>query len=132
MPEKLSHLSVIETALAGLIQRVSVLERRRHGAPFDEELIDPQSIGDQRLSKKALAKRWNQSTRTLDRERKKPGFPAGELFNGRWFWWLSKIQEHERQSFEAQLGSTAPDRSRYLRAAERQKESEAKEEASTS
>jgi hypothetical protein len=119
-----SRLAVIEAALAAVVQRVSAIENAI-GDPSADQRVDEGSSQDRRLSKKQLARRWNKSTRSIDRERQKPGFVAGELINGRWFWWLSKVQRYERQCFEAQLGGKALDRSRYLRA------SEAKEEAAT-
>jgi hypothetical protein len=116
MPLKVSRLSVLETALAAIVQRVSVLERRHHGEPLEIEL---QSITDRRLSKKALADRWSMSPRTIDRMRHTPGFPAPDIVNGQCLWWLSAIQRHERAT---QVGGKALDRSTYLGAAEQQKE----------
>jgi hypothetical protein len=118
---RFGRLGVIEAAIAGLTARISTLEKMLGDPVADEPVIAGR---DCRLSKKQLAQRWGESTRTIDRERKKKKekFPAGELINGRWFWWLSKIQQYERQSFEAQLGNTAADHSRHLRAAEQQKE----------
>jgi hypothetical protein len=120
MPLKVSRLSVIETALAAIVQRVNVLERRHRSEPL--ELIEPQSAGDRRLSKKALAERWGMSQRTIDRMREKPDFPVPDIVNKACLWWLSTIQQYERAT---QVSGKALDHSRYLRAAERQKEAAA-------
>jgi hypothetical protein len=124
-----SRLAVIEVALAAVVQRVGAIENAISDRSADQP-VDEDSSQDRRLSKKQLARRWNKSTRSIDRERRKPGFVVGELINGRWFWWLSKVQQYERQCFAAQLGGKGRDSSRFLRAAEQQKE--AKKEAPTS
>ena len=116
MAEKLSRIVLLETALAGLVERIAVIERMLGDAPADEPVVAG-GDGDRRLSKKRLANRWGTSTRTIDRERKrkrdsdKPAFPAPDIVNGQCMWWLSRIREYERAT---QVGGTAPDRSGFL------------------
>jgi hypothetical protein len=116
---KLSRISVLETALAGLVGRISMLEKIL-GDPSAHEPVEAGPDGDRRLTKKQLAARWGRSQRTIDRERKRkrkpdtPAFPAPDIVNGQCMWWLSSIREYERAT---QVGGTAPDRSHYLKAA---------------
>ena len=124
MPEKLSRLSVIETALAGLIQRVGAIESLL-GPPIDEA-VDAGCDGDRRLSKKQLAQRWGRSPRTIDRMRRVADFPAPDIINGQLTWWLSIVQVYERAT---QAGGTAPDRSKYLARSKASTEAAAKEVA---
>jgi hypothetical protein len=108
---KLSRISVLETALAGLVARIAVLEKMLGDPPADEP-VEAGCDGDRRLSKKRLADRWGKSTRTIDRIRKKRrDFPACDVVDGQCVWWLSRIREYERAT---QVGGTAPDRSGFL------------------
>jgi hypothetical protein len=127
---KLSRISVLETALAGLVARIAVLEKMLGDPPADA--VEAGCDGDRRLSKKRLAGRWGTSTRTIDRERKrkrnsdKPEFPAPDIVNGQCMWWLSRIREYERAT---QVGGTAPDRSEYLGRSKASTEAAAKDVA---
>jgi hypothetical protein len=115
MAEKLSRIVLLETALAGLVGRISTLEKMLGDPPADEP-VEAGCDGDRRLSKKRLADRWGKSTRTIDRIRKKRrDFPACDVVDGQCVWWLSRIREYERTT---QTGGEALDRSGYLRASE--------------
>jgi hypothetical protein len=104
------------TRLAARLDAVENLIGHNGGPPLEDEIAEGSSQ-DRKLSKRELARRWGRSTRSIDRMRQRPDFVAGELVNGRWFFWLSAVQRYERDRYEAQLGSKAPDRSGYLRAA---------------
>jgi hypothetical protein len=110
----LSRLILLETALAGLTERVSTLERILGGPPPDEPVVAG-CDGDRRLSKQELARRWGKSPRTIDRMRRRPDFPVADVINKQLAWWLSAIQQYERAT---QVSGKALDHSRYLRAAE--------------
>jgi hypothetical protein len=95
----LSRVLLLETALASVVERLAAVEARighNGGPPLDELLIEPQSIRDQRLSKRALAERWGMSPRTIDRMRELPEFPTPDVVNKACVWWLSTIQKYER------------------------------------
>jgi hypothetical protein len=110
---KQSRIVLLETALAGVVERIAVIEKMLGGLPTDEPVVAGCG-GDRRLSKAALAKRWGKSTRSIDRMREKPEFPAPDIINGQCTWWLSTIQKYERAT---QTGGEALDHSGYLRAA---------------
>jgi hypothetical protein len=121
MAEKLSRIVLLETALAGLVERIAVIERMLGGPPTDKPVVAG-CDGDRRLSKKELAQRWGRSPRTIDRMRARPDFPVPDIVNQQCGWWLSTIQQYELTS---QTGGEALDHSGHLRAAEQQKESKA-------
>jgi hypothetical protein len=60
---------------------------------------------DRRLTKRQLALRRGNSTRTVDRDVERGALPPPEIENGRCYWWLSVLQRHEREH------SAAPPRS---------------------
>jgi hypothetical protein len=97
MAEKLSRVVLIETALAGLVERIAVIEKILGGLPTDEPVVAGCG-GDRRLSKTALARRWGKSTRSIDRMRERPDFPTPDVVNKACVWWLSTIQQYERET----------------------------------
>ena len=123
---KLSRISVLETALAGLVARIAVLEKMLGDPPADEP-VETGSGGDRQLTKRKLAQRWGRSPRTIDRRRMKRAIPPPDgIVDGQLFWWLSTVMRHEA----TQVGGEAPNRSGYLRAWEAKKEAAAKDVAS--
>jgi hypothetical protein len=110
----LSRLILLETALAGLTERISTLEKMLGGPPTDKPVVAG-CDGDRRLSKQELARRWGKSPRTINRMRRRPDFPVADVINKQLTWWLSAIQQYERAT---QVSGKALDHSRYLRAAE--------------
>jgi hypothetical protein len=82
--DNLTHiLTRLETLEAAVLGRVT------------SRPIDPGC--DRRLNKHQLALRRGTSTRTVDRDVERGALPRPEIENGRCYWWLSAIQEHERQ-----------------------------------
>jgi hypothetical protein len=122
---KQSRIVLLETALAGVVERIAVIEQMLGGLPTDEPVVAG-CDGDRRLSKKELAKRWGRSPRTIDRMRARPDFPVPDIVNKACGWWLSTIQQYERAT---QTGGEALNRSGYLRAWEAKEEAAAKDVA---
>ena len=56
---------------------------------------------DRRLSKRQLAMMRGVCTRTIDRHVKAGLLPPPEVENGRDYWWISKLQEHDRERANA-------------------------------
>jgi hypothetical protein len=53
---------------------------------------------DRKLDKPQVAIRENVTTRTLERWVEGGDFPApDDIINGRWMWWLSTLQAHDRR-----------------------------------
>jgi hypothetical protein len=107
----LSRLLLLETALAGLVERIAVIEKILGGPSTDEPVVAG-CDGDRRLSKQQLARRWGRSPRTVDRMRKRPEFPVADVINGQLVWWLSAVQKYERATQAS--GGKEIDRSSYL------------------
>ena len=81
---------------AELSHRVAALEERMSDiTPL--EATDVPIAADECLSKRKLAKRWDTSTRTIDRRRATdPDFPPAIVVNDHIFFWLSAIVRYER------------------------------------
>jgi len=92
-----THLASIETALADIVERLDRVERiiAQNGGPLLDDGED-----DRRMSKPELARRWDVSTRSVDRAREKdPEFPRGEqdYASGPVYFWLRAIVRYERK-----------------------------------
>jgi hypothetical protein len=61
--------------------------------------------GDRRLDKSQAAIRNGVTTRTIKRWVDDGILPPPDIINGRWFWWLSKLQQHERQRLREGLAT---------------------------
>jgi hypothetical protein len=59
-----------------------------------EQPADPTS--DRRLTKREVALRRGKSMRGVERDVKRGLLPPPDIENGRWYWWLSVLQRHER------------------------------------
>src|SRR5262245_11193961 len=79
--------------LAALSDRITALETVVHGRAV-EYPVDPAT--DRRLTKRELATRRGKSTRQVNRDVESGILPPPEFENGRAYWWLSKLQRHER------------------------------------
>jgi hypothetical protein len=95
-----------------LLTRVSALEAAvgigHNGGPQLDDEVPP--ANDVRLSKNATAKRYSVSPRTIERMRTDPtlGFPQPDIINGRWWFWLSKLQAFDRMRARMPLKPRQP------------------------
>ena len=83
-----------------ILSRLENLEDIVLGRQRRTKALDPSF--DRRMTKRQLAQQRAQSTKSVDRAVKAGLLPPPEYENGRAYWWLSKIQEHERQRREAE------------------------------
>jgi predicted DNA-binding transcriptional regulator AlpA len=81
-----------DKVLSIICDRLDVLERvvlgRAGGA---------RGGNDRRLTKPEVAIRNGVSTRTISRWVEDGSLPPPDIVNGRWTWWLSALQRHERK-----------------------------------
>jgi hypothetical protein len=80
-------------SLADIFDRLDALEAAVMGR---KNAVPTAPHFDRRLTKRELALRRGQSTRTVDRDVERGALPPPEVENGRCFWWLSVLQRHER------------------------------------
>jgi hypothetical protein len=73
-----------------IIDRLAALEAIVMGRSTDARF-------DRRITKSQLAMRRGTSTRTVDRDVARNILPKPEIENGRLYWWLSAVQQHERE-----------------------------------
>lgn len=78
-----------------LLTRIGALENALGIAGAPRELAPADDV---RLSKSGTAKRYNTSTKTIERWRGDPDldFPQPTIINGRWYFWLSELQAFDR------------------------------------
>ena len=78
-----------------ILERLAVLEGAVLGQKQGPSL-DPRF--ERRISKREVAIREDRSTRQIERWVAEGSFPSpDEIVNGRWSWWLSTLQRHDRE-----------------------------------
>jgi hypothetical protein len=123
MAKSIANLEAIiarlEGDLAALVDRLNALEVKLDDG--DTAGVKAGSDQDRRLSKSQLAERWGICARSISRAQLNPGFVEGELStSGRWYFWLSKIQQYEQIALRGNLLGASPtklkgyDPSRFL------------------
>jgi hypothetical protein len=74
--------------------------------------------GDRRLTKPEVAVRNGVTKRTIDRWVKDGTLPPPDIINGRYFWWLSALQRHERKRLREGLATQRVPADRFGTAAD--------------
>jgi hypothetical protein len=80
--------------LGDILQRLDALEAAIHGRASD--------FFNRKLTKPQVALREAKSVRQIERDvedRKYP--PPDEIINGRWYWWLSTLERHDRERVQS-------------------------------
>lgn len=76
--------------LGNLIRRIDALEAAVHGRASD--------FFDRKLTKPMVALREAKSARQIERDVENRAYPPpDEIINGRWYWWLSTLERHDRE-----------------------------------
>lgn len=88
----------LETLLSVALRRLHRLESEIGRNVHDgEEIEEGSAAGPSVVSRVADPALGPGHCEALIALRRKPGFPASELVNGQWQWWLSAIQKFERK-----------------------------------
>jgi predicted DNA-binding transcriptional regulator AlpA len=95
--------------LTDICDRLEVLE----AAVFGRGGGGTRGSGDRRLTKPEVAVRNGVSGRTVDRWVTDGILPPPEIINGRWTWWLSALQRHERKRLREGLATQRVPASRF-------------------
>jgi hypothetical protein len=80
--------------LGDLIRRIEALEAAVQGRASD--------FFDRKLTKPMVAVREAKSPRQIERDVQNQVLPPpDEILNGRWYWWLSTLERHDRQRVQS-------------------------------
>jgi hypothetical protein len=80
--------------LGNLIRRIDALEAAVHGRASD--------FFDRKLTKPMVALREAKSARQIERDVENRAYPPpDEIINGRWYWWLSTLERHDRERLQS-------------------------------